>query len=201
MTFSIRLTWAAALLLGASLAVSCQATGGPAPTSSPPRTTESVTHEGETIQPAKAEDCSTPSAEDLRRILGETVEKIQAAEAKSWSKDGVTTLNCTYSLVPLAAGQAPDPGNAVVIATTTVPDQAGLDSLGVPRLMMSPAPVAGSDKTWFAINKLSETTEYVLESIKGMAVTRIQVNVPAAGKQVDQPQEKLLQIAGRAYKG
>ncbi|MBT2512482.1 hypothetical protein [Arthrobacter sp. ISL-30] len=199
MTSSTRLTWAAAALTGAALLVSCEATGDPAPTSSPTKT-ESLTHDGQTIQPAAAEDCSTPSREELRSFLGETAKQIQAPAAKSSVKDGVTALSCTYSLVPVAEGQAADPGNAVIIATTTVPDQARLDSLGIPRLMMSAGPVAGMDKTWFSINKLSETTEYVLETVQGMTVIRAQLNLPAAGPEVSQAQEKLLQITGNRNK-
>ncbi|MDJ0351157.1 hypothetical protein [Pseudarthrobacter sp. PH31-O2] len=104
-------------------------------------------------------------------------------------------ITCTYGLSAPPAGQGSDPAKSLLISTTIVPDQAALDSLGLPRLMMSPEPVAGMGKAWYSTNLLSGTTEYVLEIQDGLRVTRLTLAAPAAATPGPDVKTKLAELA------
>ncbi|WAH96520.1 hypothetical protein [Arthrobacter sp. MMS18-M83] len=159
---------------------------------SPSASQYATTHDGRTILPALPEDCSSPTLDALRARLGDVAASIQPPRPALSSKDGVSEVTCAFSLVPVASGQMPDPGNAVVLTTTTVADAAGLEALGLPRLMMSPEAAKGpGNEAWFGVNRLSGTTEYVVESVKGLTVTRISLAVPTTTPEVTDAKVRL----------
>lgn len=157
---------------------------------------EPLTHDGRTVMPSAGDDCTRPGISEIRGVLGDIGRNIQPAEVSSWSKDGLAQLDCTFALEPAGAGRAADPGNSLIVATTTANDPAGLDQLGLPRLMMSPEPVAGlGSKAWYSLNRLSGTTEYVLEVLDGLTVVRISLALPGDAPAVENPQDKLSAVA------
>ncbi len=190
--------WAVAAVLGLA---GC--TGGPAApvggsTSTVPSSTaaspseSSVTRDGRTILPAVPDDCSTPTADDVRSRLGSVAASVQTPQASASTKDGVSTVTCVYSLIPVPVGQMPDPGNALVLTTTKAPDSAGIAALGLPRLMMSPEPVEGAgERAWFGVNRLSATTEYVFESVQGLTAIRASLGVPSSTPEVGDAKQRL----------
>jgi hypothetical protein len=214
MTFSISTSHGTglrclAVLVGSLLLSSCTAgqdaresgaAGPPAPT--PTGTSEvgpgkePTTHDGRTVLPARPEDCSTPGAAGIKDVLGPVAAQIQPPTAKSGAKDGLVDVSCTFGLAPVPAGQAPEPGNSLVVATTTASDDAAFARLELPRLMMAPEPVSGvGSKAWYSVNRLSESTEYVMEIVDGRTVTRISLAVPSASGAIDGVQQKLSAIA------
>jgi hypothetical protein len=116
--------------------------------------------------------------------------------AKSAAKDGLVDVSCTFGLAPIPAGQVPEPGNSLLIATTTASDEAAFKRLELPRLMMAAEPVSGvGNRAWYSLNRLSDSTEYVLEVVDGLTVTRISLAVPSAAAPIDGIQQKLSAIA------
>jgi hypothetical protein len=171
---------------GASAAGQSTASASPNPSAS------ATTHDGRTILPALPQDCSSPTLDTLRARLGNIAASIQPPQAASSLKDGVSEVNCAFSLVPVVSSQMPDPGNAVVLTTTTVADATGLAALGLPRLLMSPEAAKGpGSAAWYGVNRLSGTTEYVVESVKGLTVTRISLGVPATAPEVTDAKARL----------
>lgn len=167
-----------------------QSTASVSPT--PGASVEATTHDGRTIRPALPEDCSRPTVDTLRAVLGTVAASLQPAQGAASSKDGVTEVSCAFSLVPVPSGQMPDPGNAVVLTTTTVTDAAGLTTLGLPRLMMSTEAASGpGGEAWYGVNRLSGTTEYVVESVHGLTVTRISLGVPTTTPEVPDAKARL----------
>ena len=204
-----------AVLLGGLLLSACTAAPGPAPdktaeptaaapTPAPTPTGtsgvapggEPLTHDGRTVLPSAGNDCTRPEIADIQRVLGDAGLEAQPAEAAASSKDGLAQLDCTFALAPVGPGQAADPGNALIVATTTAQDQAVLDQLGLPRLMMAAEPVPGlGSKAWYSLNKLTDTTEYVLEVLDGLTVVRVTLALPADAPAVDNPMDKLSALA------
>ncbi len=205
--------WRCLLLVVGSLVLSsCTAGpgGGQSPTSggagipppSPTGTsavgpgTEPTTHDGRTVLPARPEDCSSPGAAGIKRVLGPVADQLQAPSGQSATKDGLVDVSCTFGLAPIPAGQAADPGNALLITTTTASDESALKRLELPRLMMAPEQVPGvGNKAWYSLNRLSGSTEYVLEVVDGARVTRISLAVPTAAAPIEGIQQKLIAIA------
>lgn len=193
------------------LLVSCEATPtvGPshtgtadAPAPTPTATSavapgkEPLTHDGRTVIPVRPDDCSKPAVEDVRNVLGAIAENLQPPEAKASARDGLNEVNCTFGLMPPAAGQGASPGNSLLISTTRASNQAMVDSLALPRLMMAPEMVENlGGKAWYSVNRLSDSTEYVLEILEGTTVTRMILAVPAATPEVEKAREKLIAIA------
>lgn len=176
----------------------------PIPTSAPTPTetagvapgSEPLTHDGRTVLPSAGDDCTRPAVPEIRSVLGDAGQSVQPAEVSASSKDGLAQLDCTFALAPVGSGQAADPGNSLIVATTTARDQAVLDQLGLPRLMMSPEPVPGlGSKAWYSVNRLSETTEYVLEVLDGLTVVRVTLALPADAPAIVNPKEKLAALA------
>jgi len=200
-----------AVLLGSLFLGACTATPGPAPdttaaapTSAPTPTGtsgvapggEPLTHDGRTVLPSAGDNCTRPGIPDIQRVLGDAGRSAQPAEAAASTKDGIAQLDCTFALAPVAPGQAADPGNSLIVATTTARDQAVLDQLGLPRLMMSPEPVPGlGSKAWYSVNRLSDTTEYVLEVLDGLKVVRVTLGRPADAPALENPKDKLAALA------
>ena len=204
------------LVLAASLALgACTAAPAPGPAASATVTTpepsaptptgtagvapgnEPLTHDGRTVVPAPGADCAQPAVPDLRRVLGAVAGNVQPADVQASKKDGVGELVCTFALAPVGAGQAADPGNALIVSRTTVPDQAGLDSLALPRLMMTPEPVPDlGAKAWYSVNRLTGTTEYVLEMVDGLTVVRVTLALPSDAAQPEALKGKLAEVAG-----
>jgi hypothetical protein len=200
------------VLLGSLFLGACTATPVPAPdsttaaapTSAPTPTetagvatgSEPLTHDGRTVLPSAGDDCTRPGVSEIHTVLGEVGRSVQPAEVAASSKDGLAQLDCTFALAPVGAGQAADPGNALIVATTTAKDQAVLDQLGLPRLMMSPEPVKGlGSKAWYSLNKLTDTTEYVLEVLDGLTVVRVTLARPADAPALENPKDKLAALA------
>lgn len=204
-------TKAVLLVTTGMLLVSCEATPtvGPSPTGTadapaptPTATSavapgkEPLTHDGRTVIPVRPDDCSKPAVEDIRSVLGEIAANLQPPEAKASARDGLNEVNCTFGLEPPAVGQDASPGNSLLIQTTLASNQAMVDSLALPRLMMAPETVESlGDKAWYSVNKLSDSTEYVLEIVEGTTVTRMILAVPAAAPEVERAREKLIAIA------
>lgn len=157
---------------------------------------EPLTHDGRTVVPAPGSDCAQPALAEIRRVLGTVAGSVQPADVQASTKDGVDELVCTFALAPVGAGQAADVGNALIVSRTTVPDQAGLDSLKLPRLMMTPEPVpeAGA-KAWYSVNRLTGTTEYVLEMVDGLSVVRATLALPADAAEPEAMKGKLAEVA------
>ncbi|MFF2245181.1 hypothetical protein ACFVTM_13485 [Arthrobacter sp. NPDC058130] len=167
------------------------ATSGVAPGNEP------LTHDGRTVVPAPGADCAKPAPADIRRVLGAVAASVQPADVQASTKDGVEELVCTFALAPVGAGQAADLGNALIVSRTTVPDQAGLDSLKLPRLMMTPEPVPGvGAKAWYSVNRLTGATEYVLEMVDGLSVVRVTLALPADAAEPEALKGKLAEVAG-----
>ncbi|PVZ56670.1 hypothetical protein [Arthrobacter sp. H-02-3] len=200
------------LALAASLALAgCTAAPAPAPeqsaavpTSAPTPTAtsgvapgdEPLTHDGRTVAPSTGDRCAQPALPDVRRVLGAVAANVQPAEAQASSKDGVADVVCTFALAPVGAGEAADVGNALLVARTTAPDQAALDGLGLPRLMMSPEPVPDlGAKAWYSVNRLSGTTEYVLEAANGLTVVRVTLALPADAAEPENLKAELAELA------
>lgn len=204
-------TKAVLLLTTGMLLVSCEATPtvGPSPTGTtdtpaptPTATSavapgkEPLTHDGRTVVPVRPDDCSKPAVDDIRNVLGAIAANLQPPEAKASARDGLNEVNCTFGLVPPAAGQDASPGNSLLISTTIASDPALVDSLALPRLMMAPETVENlGEKAWYSVNKLSDSTEYVLEIVEGTTVARMILAVPAAAPEVEKAREKLIAIA------
>ncbi|MET3946717.1 hypothetical protein ABIB49_001415 [Arthrobacter sp. UYCu512] len=168
----------------------------PAGTSDVGPGTEPTTHDGRTVLPARPEDCSSPGVVGIRGVLGTVADQLQLPIAKVSSKAGLADVTCTFALAPIPGGQVPEPGNSLLIATTTANDEVAFKKLELPRLMMEPKPVSGlGSKAWYSLNRLSDSTEYVLEVVDGLTVTRISLAVPAAAAQVDGMQQKLSAVA------
>ena len=158
---------------------------------------EPLTHDGRTVVPAPGADCAQPALPELRRVLGAVAGNVQPADVQASKKDGVAELVCTFALAPVGAGQSADPGNALTVSRTTVPDEAGLDSLGLPRLMMAPEPVPDlGTKAWYSVNRLTGTTEYVLERVDGLTVVRVTLALPADAAEPEAMKGKLAEVAG-----
>lgn len=158
--------------------------------------TEPTTHDGHTVLPARPEDCSSPGEAGIKGVLGPVADQLQKPLAKSAGKDGLVDVSCTFGLAPIPAGQVPEPGNSLMIATTTAGDEAAFKRLELPRLMMAPEPVSGvGSKAWYSLNRLSDSTEYVLETVDGLTVTRISLSVPSATAPIEGMQQKLSAIA------
>ena len=203
------LALAASLALGActaapepgpaqSAAVTTPAPSAPTPTgtSSVAPGNEPLTHDGRTVVPTPGTDCGQPAPADIRRVLGTVAENVQPAEVQASSKDGVAEVLCTFPLAPVGAGQAADLGNSLLVARTTAPDQAALDGLGLPRLMMSPEPVPDlGAKAWYSANRLTGTTEYVLEAVDGLTVVRVTLALPAGAAEPADLKGKLAELA------
>jgi hypothetical protein len=169
------------------------ATSGVAPGNDP------LTHDGRTVLPAPREDCARPALPDIQQLLGPVADGVQEADVQASAKDGVAERVCTFALAPVGAGQAPDPGNALIIARTTVPDQAALAKLGLPRLMMAPVSVPGlGTAAWFSVNRLSGTTEYVLEAVDGLSVLRVTLALPADVGEPENASGQLAELARRS---
>lgn len=165
-------------------------TSGVAPGSDP------LTHDGRTVLPSAGGDCAQPGLPDVRRVLGDLAQAVQPAEVKASSKDGLAVVDCTFGLVPAGAGQSADPGNSLIVSRTTATDQTSVDRLGLPRLMMAPEPVPGlGSKAWYSVNRLTDTTEYVLEVLDGLTVVRVTLALPAAAAAPENPQDKLAALA------
>lgn len=204
-------TKAVLLVTSGMLLVSCEATPtvGPSPAGSadvpaptPTATSavapgkEPLTHDGRTVIPVRPDDCSKPAVEDIRNVLGAVAASLQPPEAKASARDGLNEVNCTFGLVPPAAGQDASPGNSLLISSTLASSQATVESLALPRLMMAPETVENlGDKAWYSVNRLSDSTEYVLEIVEGTTVTRMILAVPAATPEVEKAREKLIAIA------
>lgn len=176
------------------------AAGGPPPsptgTSGVGPGTEPTTHDGRTVLPARPQDCSSPGAAGIKGVLGPVAEQLQTPSAQSATKDGLVDVICTFGLAPIPAGQAADPGNALLITTTTAGDETVLKKLELPRLMMAPEEVSGvGNKAWYSMNRLSGSTEYVLEVVDGARITRISLAVPPATAPIEGIQQKLVAIA------
>lgn len=176
------------------------AAGGPPPsptgTSGVGPGTEPTTHDGRTVLPARPQDCSSPEQAGIRDVLGPVADQLQAPSAQSATKDGLVDVICTFGLAPISSGQAADPGNALLITTTTAGDEAVLKNLELPRLMMAPEEVSGvGNKAWYSLNRLSGSTEYVLEVVDGARITRIALAVPSATAPIEGMQQKLVAIA------
>lgn len=147
--------------------------------------------------PAPGADCAQPALPDLRRVLGAVAVDVQPADVQASRKDGVDELVCTFALAPVGAGQAADLGNALIVSRTTVPDQAGLDSLALPRLMMTPEPVPDlGTKAWYSVNRLTGTTEYVLEMADDLTVVRVTLALPSDAAEPEALKGKLAEVAG-----
>jgi hypothetical protein len=195
-----------ALLLGGCTPPPAPAPGAtaPVPTSAPTPTetagvapgSEPLTHDGRTVLPSAGDDCTRPAVPEIRNVLGDAGQSVQPAEVSASSKDGLAQLDCTFALAPVGSGQAADPGNSLIVATTTARDHAVLDQLGLPRLMMSPEPVPGlGSEAWYSVNRLTETTEYVLEVLDGLTVVRVTLALPADAPAIGNPKEKLAALA------
>ena len=157
--------------------------------------TEPTTHDGRTVLPVRPEDCSSPGAAGIKGVLGPVADQLQAPSGQSATKDGLVDVSCTFGLAPIPAGQAADPGNALLI-TTTAGDESALKRLQLPRLMMAPEQVSGvGSRAWYSLNRLSGSTEYVLEVVDGAKVTRISLAVPSAAAPIDGIRQKLIAIA------
>jgi hypothetical protein len=155
-----------------------------------------LTHDGRTVAPSTGDRCAQPALPDVRRVLGAVAANVQPAEAQASSKDGVADVVCTFALAPVGAGEAADVGNALLVARTTAPDQAALDGLGLPRLMMAPEPVPDlGAKAWYSVNRLSGTTEYVLETANGLTVVRVTLALPADAAEPEKLKAELAQLA------
>ncbi|BCW72066.1 hypothetical protein [Arthrobacter sp. NicSoilB8] len=166
------------------------ATSGIAPGNDP------LTHDGRTVLPAPREDCARPALPDIQRLLGPVADGVQEADVQASTKDGVAERVCTFALAPVSAGQAPDVGNALIIARTTAPDQAALDRLGLPRLMMAPVSVPGlGTAAWYSVNRLSGTTEYVLEAVDGLSVLRVTLALPSDAAEPENVSGQLAELA------
>ncbi|CAH0178741.1 hypothetical protein SRABI26_01376 [Arthrobacter sp. Bi26] len=203
------LALAASLALGACTAAPAPGPGPsaagttPAPSAPTPTGTsgvapgnEPLTHDGRTVVPAPGAECAQPALTDIRRVLGAVAGNVQPADVQASSKDGVAELACTFALAPVAAGQAADLGNALIVSKTTAPDQAGLDGLGLPRLMMSPEPVPDlGAKAWYSANRLTGTTEYVVEMVDGLTVVRVTLALPADTAEPEAVKAKLAELA------
>ncbi|MDQ0820216.1 hypothetical protein QFZ79_002510 [Arthrobacter sp. V4I6] len=199
------------VLLGSLFLGACTAAPGPAPdatasapTSAPTPTgtsgvapgSEPLTHDGRTVLPSAGDDCTRPSVAEIQRVLGDAGQGAQPADVAASSRDGLVQLDCTFALAPAGSGQAADPGNSLIVATTTARDQSVLDQLGLPRLMMSPEPVPGlGSKAWYSLNRLTDTTEYVLEVLDGLTVVRVTLARPADAPAVANPKDKLAALA------
>lgn len=203
--------WAAAVLAAGLSVSACTASAGPgtaqtedaaraAPT--PTATSdvgpgsEPTTHDGRTVLPARPEDCSAPSVADVKDVLGPVAADLQPAAAKTSAKDGLVEVSCTFALSPVPAGQAPEASNALLVSTTSAADEAALGRLELPRLMMAPesAPGLGS-RAWYSVNTLSGSTEYVLEVVDGLHVTRLSLGVTGGPGGVEDAQQKLTALA------
>ena len=157
---------------------------------------EPLTHDGRTVVPAPGAECAQPALADIRRVLGAVAGNVQPADVQASSKDGVAELSCTFALAPVGAGQAADLGNALIVSKTTAPDQAGLDGLGLPRLMMTPEPVPDlGAKAWYSANRLTGTTEYVVEMVDGLTVVRVTLALPADAAEPEALKAKLAELA------
>jgi len=203
------LALAASLALGACTAApapgqeSSAAVATPAPSAPTPTGTagvapgnEPLTHDGRTVVPAPGAECAQPALADIRRVLGAVAGNVQPADVQASSKDGVAELACTFALAPVGAGQSADLGNALLVARTTAPDQARLDGLGLPRLMMTPEPVPDlGAKAWYSVNRLTGTTEYVLETVDGLTVVRVTLALPADAAEPGDLKAKLAELA------
>ncbi len=201
------LALAASLALGACTAAPAPEPSAAAPTSAPtPRPTptgtagvapgnEPLTHDGRTVVPAPGAECAQPALADIRRVLGAVAGNVQQPDVQASSKDGVAELFCTFALAPVGAGQAADLGNALIVSRTTAPDQAGLDGLGLPRLMMTPEPVPDlGAKAWYSANRLTGTTEYVVEMVDGLTVVRVTLALPADAAEPEALKDKLAEL-------
>lgn len=201
-----------AALLAAGMSLSaCTASAGPdavqteeatRPAPTPTATSEvgpgsePTTHDGRTVLPARPEDCSAPSVAGVKDVLGPIAVELQPAAAKTSARDGLVELNCTFALAPVPAGQAPETSNSLLVSTTTAADEATLDRLGLPRLMMAPETVPGlGAKAWYSVNTLSGSTEYVLEVVDGLQVTRLSLGVAGSAGRIEDAQQKLIAVA------
>ena len=185
-----------------SAAVTTPAPSAPTPGPTPTGTAgvapgnEPLTHDGRTVVPAPGAECAQPALADIRRVLGAAAGNVQPADVQASSKDGVAELACTFALAPVGAGQSADLGNALLVSRTTAPDQAGLDGLGLPRLMMTPEPVPDlGAKAWYSVNRLTGTTEYVLEAVDGLTVVRVTLALPADAAEPGDVKAKLAELA------
>jgi hypothetical protein len=199
------------VLLGSLFLGACTAAPGPAPETTAAAPTpaptptgtsgvapggEPLTHDGRTVLPSAGDDCTRPEVPEIQSVLGDAGRGAQPAEVSASSKDGLAQLDCTFALSPVGAGQAADPGNSLIVATTTAKDEAVLGQLGLPRLMMAAEPVEGlGSKAWYSLNKLTDTTEYVLEVLDGLTVMRVTLALPADAPAVDNPKDKLAALA------
>ena len=164
-------------------------TSGVAPGSKP------LTHDGRTVIPSPGTDCARPGLPDIRRVLGAAAKDVQPADVQASSKDGVTDLACMFALAPVGAGQAADPANSLLVARTTAPDQVALDGLGLPRLMMAPEPVPElGAKAWYSVNRLTGTTEHVLEIAEGLTVVRVTLALPEGAAEPENVKDKLAEL-------
>lgn len=181
-----------------SAAVSTPAPSAPTPTGTAGVApgNEPLTHDGRTVVPAPGAECAQPALADIRRVLGAVAGNVQPADVQASSKDGVAELACTFALAPVGAGQAADLGNALLVSRTTAPNQAGLDGLGLPRLMMAPEPVPDlGAKAWYSANRLTGTTEYVVEMVDGLTVVRVTLALPADAAEPEALKAKLAELA------
>jgi hypothetical protein len=62
--------------------------------------------------------------------------------------------------------------------------------------MMAPEPVPDlGAKAWYSVNRLSGTTEYVLETANGLTVVRVTLALPADAAEPEKLKAELAQLA------
>lgn len=119
--------------------------------------------------------CASLSADRVREILGELADKIQPIEvAGTIDPSGIRHENCLYPL---------DPGgtttHAVILSVATYPDSTVLENSKPWDTMTTAAPVTGFEgETRYSVTKLSQSTEFVLQTVEGVKVHRLMVAQP-----------------------
>jgi hypothetical protein len=183
-----RAVMALGLILGAISLSSCSGPS-PSPTSGGQTSTASSTATPSQQMPTQARDgsvllptaeiqtCAALSPDRIREILGEKADMIQPAEvAGTIDPSGIRREDCLYPL-----DQSGATTHAVIFTVETYPDSTVLGNSKPWDSLMAPTPVTGfRGETRYSVNKLSESTEFVLQMVEGIIVHRLMVAQPTA---------------------
>ena len=126
---------------------------------------------------AEIQTCAALSPDRIREILGEAADTIQPAEvAGTIDPSGTRREDCLYPLDQTGATT-----HAVIFSIATYPDSTVLENSKPWDSLMAPTPVTGfRGETRYSVNKLSESTEFVLQMVEGVKVHRLMVAQPTA---------------------
>lgn len=156
---------------------STQQTSNASDSPTPSQQTPTEARDGSVLIPTPdIQTCAALSTERVREILGEPAEEIQPVQvAGTIDPSGVRREDCLYPL-----DQSGTTTHAVIFSVATYPDNAGLAN-GKPWDSLPMAtPVTGfQGEARYAVNKLSQSTEFVLQKVEGAKIHRLIIAQPS----------------------